>query len=320
MLKACSISRNINRQAVQILRQRDISVDVWSGEKSPSKEELQELLRIYDILIIGVKEKITKDMISNIKSRKIIGTLSIGLNHIEKECFESDYVDIVNCPTANVTSVAEHIFALILDLSKRIQEANDLVIEGKGDKRFLRSKPSDICGKTIGLIGAGNISSKVVDIANIFQMPILCYTAHPGNHEDLIKKGVKFVSLDEVLQCSDIVNVSVPLTEQTKNLISREKVDLLKENAIFINTSRGEVTDVQALVELADRNPNFYLGLDIDIEQNEELLSRKRSNIITTPHIADCTDEAIQRTYIECAENIVKVLERRKEEKDIEGR
>ena len=319
MLKACSISRNINRQAVQILMQKDISVDVWSGEKSPNEEELQELLRIYDILIIGVKQKITKDMI-NIKNPKIIGTLSIGLNHIEKECFESDFVDIVNCPTANVTSVAEHIFALILDLSKRIQEANDLVIDGKGDKKFLRSKPSDIGGKTIGMIGAGNISSKVVDIANIFQMPILCYTAHPDNHKDLIKKGVKFVNLDELLQCSDIVNVSVPLTEQTKNLISREKVGLLKENAIFINTSRGEVTDVQALVEFADRNPNFYLGLDIDIEQNDKVLSRKKSNIITTPHIAGCTDEAIQRTYIECAENIVKVLERRKEEKDIEER
>lgn len=155
MLKACSISRNINRQAVQILMQKDISVDVWSGEKSPNEEELQELLRIYDILIIGVKQKITKDMISNIKNPKIIGTLSIGLNHIEKECFESDFVDIVNCPTANVTSVAEHIFALILDLSKRIQEANDLVIDGKGDKKFLRSKPSDIGGKTIGMIGAG---------------------------------------------------------------------------------------------------------------------------------------------------------------------
>ena len=85
MLKACSISRNINRQAVQILMQKDISVDVWSGEKSPNEEELQELLRIYDILIIGVKQKITKDMISNIKNPKIIGTLSIGLNHIEKE-------------------------------------------------------------------------------------------------------------------------------------------------------------------------------------------------------------------------------------------
>ena len=211
-----------------------------------------------------------------------------------------------------------YILFIILDLSKRIQEANDLVIDGKGDKKFLRSKPSDIGGKTIGMIGAGNISSKVVDIANIFQMPILCYTAHPDNHKDLIKKGVKFVNLDELLQCSDIVNVSIPLTEQTKNLISREKVGLLKENAIFINTSRGEVTDVQALVEFADRNPNFYLGLDIDIEQNDKVLSRKRSNIIATPHIAGCTDEAIQRTYIECAENIVKVLERRKEEKDIE--
>lgn len=318
MLKACSIPRNINKEAVKILREKGISVDIWSNEESPNKEELQELLRIYDILIIGVKEKITKDMISDIKSPKIIGTLSIGLDHIDEECLKSNFIDIVNCTTANVISVAEHIFALILDLSKRIQEANDLVIDGKGNKKFLKSKPNDIAGKTIGLIGAGNISRKVVDISNIFQMPILCYTAHPDNHMDLTEKGVRFVELDELIQNSDIVNVSIPLTEQTRNLISKEKVGLLKENAIFINTSRNEVTDVQALVEFADKHPSFYLGLDIDMGKNADLLSQRRNNVIVTPHIAGCTDEAIQRIYIECAENIVNALEKRKEEKDIE--
>lgn len=320
MLRACSISKNINAQAVKILREKNISIDVWSGEKSPTKNELKELLKIYDILIIGVKEKIDKDMISNITSPKIIGTLSIGLDHIDKECLQSNFINVVNCPTANVKSVAEHIFALILDCSKRIQEANDLVIDGKGDKKFLGSKPNDISGKTIGLIGAGNISRRLIDIANIFQMTILCYTLHSNNHKDLTQKGVKFVGLDELLQNSDIVNVSLPLTEQTRNLISREKVGLLKENSIFINTSRTEITDICSLVEFADRNPNFYLGLDIDIGEYSDLLSQRRNNVIVTPHIAGCTDEAIQRTFIECAQNIVNTLDRRKEEKDVEER
>lgn len=320
MLKACSISKSINRQAVEILRKKNINVDVWSGENSPTHDELKRLLQIYDILIIGVKEKITKDMVSDIRSPKIIGTLSIGLDHIAKECLQSDFIDVVNCPSANTTSVAEHIFALILDASKRIQEANELVIDGKGNKKFLSSEPNDITGKTIGLIGAGNISRKVVDIASVFKMPILCYTAHPDNHVDLTEKGVKFVGIDELLQNSDIVNVSVPLTEQTRNLISREKVSLLKENAVFINTSRTEVTDVGALVDFADKNPNSYLGLDIDIGEYSELLAKRRNNVIVTPHIAGCTDEAIKRTFVECAENIVNALEKRKEEKDIEER
>ncbi len=320
MLRACSISKNINAQAVKILKEKNISIDVWNGEKSPTKNELKELLRIYDILIIGVKEKIVKDMISNITSPKIIGTLSIGLDHIDKECLQSNFINVVNCPTANVESVAEHIFALILDCSKRIQEANDLVIDGKGDKKFLGSKPNDISGKTIGLIGAGNISKRLINIANIFQMSVLCYTLHPNNHKDLTQKGVKFVGLDELLQNSDIVNVSLPLKEQTRNLISKEKVGLLKENSIFINTSRTEITDVCSLVEFADKNPNFYLGLDIDIGEYANLLSQRRNNVIVTPHIAGCTDEAIQRTFIECAQNIVNVLDRRKEEKDVEER
>ena len=319
-MKACSMSRSIDRQAVKILKEKGISVDIWNGDKYPNKEELKQLLSIYDILIVGVEERITKDMIRDLKSPKIIASMSIGLDHIDKECFESKFVDVVNSPNANVTSVAEHILTLMLDSSKRIQEANDLVINGKPNRRLLTSKPTDIKGKTIGLIGAGKISQKMVDIANVFNMPVLCYTAHPDNHEDLTKKGVRFVELDELLQNSDIVNVSVPLTDKTNNLISREKIELLKKNATFINTSRTGIADVQALVEFADKNPNFHLGLDIDVGEYADLLSKRRNNVIVTPHIAGCTDDAIKRQYIECAENIVGVLEKIKEEKEVDER
>lgn len=104
------------------------------------------------------------------------------------------------------------------------------------------------------------------------------------------------------------------------NSIDSQAIELLKKNAIFINTSRTDVTDVQALVEFADKNPKFYLGLDIDVDQYKDLLSKKRNNVVVTPHIAGCTDDAIKRQYTECAENIVNVLKRRKEEKDIEVR
>ncbi len=320
MLSACSMSNSIDSQAIEILKENGIRLDVWNGERYPNKEELKQLLNIYDILIVGVEERITADMISDIRTPKIIASMSIGLDHIDKECFKSKFVDVVNCPSANVTSVAEHILTLILDASKRIQEANDLVINGKPNRRLLTSKPTDINGKTIGLIGAGKISQKMVDIANLFNMPILCYTEHPESHEELTSKGVNFVDLDVLLQNSDIVNISVPLTNKTNNLISRDKIELLKKNAIFINTSRTDVTDVQALVEFADKNPKFYLGLDIDVDQYKDLLSKKRNNVVVTPHIAGCTDDAIKRQYAECAENIVNVLKRRKEEKDIEVR
>lgn len=320
MLKACSISRNINKEAVEILKSKDINVDVWSGEQKPNKEELTELINIYDILIIGVKEKISKDMIQNIRDKKIIASMSIGLDHIAQECLNSEFIDVVNCPTSNVISVAEHIFALILDLSKKIKEANALVLEGKGDKKYLHSKPTDISSKTIGLIGAGNITKKIIDIANVFDMNIICNTLNPEKHQELKNKGVTFVNLDELLKQADIVNVSVPLTDKTRNMISREKIQLLKEDSIFINTSRGEVADVKALVEYADKNPNFYLGLDIDIDNYADVLSKDRNNVIATPHIAGCTDEAIQRTYIECAKGIVKQLEKWKDTKEQDER
>ena len=315
MLKACSMSKSIDRQAVKILKENGISIDAWNGEMYPNKEELKQLLKKYDILIVGVEEKITKDLITDVRTPKIIASMSIGLDHIDKECFESKFIDIVNCPNANVTSVAEHILALILDSSKRIQEVNR-----KPNRKQLISKPTDINGKTIGLIGAGKISQRMIDIARVFNMNILCYTSHPEKHRDLIEKEVEFVDLDTLLQKSDIVNVSVPLTKDTNNLISRDKIELLKKNAIFINTSRARITDIKALVDFADRNPNFYLGLDIDTGEYVDLLSKKRNNVIVTPHIAGCTEEAVKRQYVECAKNIVNVLRKRKEEKDLEER
>ena len=144
MLSACSMSNSIDSQAIEILKENGIRLDVWNGERYPNKEELKQLLNIYDILIVGVEERITADMISDIRTPKIIASMSIGLDHIDKECFKSKFVDVVNCPSANVTSVAEHILTLILDASKRIQEANDLVINGKPNRRLFNNNKENV--------------------------------------------------------------------------------------------------------------------------------------------------------------------------------
>ena len=308
MLKALCISKSINKTAIELLESNNICIDIWDKINSPTEEELTNLINEYDILIIGVREKITNKMIRSLKHKVIIGSLSIGLDHIDKAYLSSNMIEVVNCPHSNVVSVAEHILTLILDASKRIQESNDLVLEGKGNRKFLSKKPSDISGKTIGLIGAGNITRKVVDFANFFNMKILCYTAHPNNHADLIQKGVTFVDLNSLLKLSDIINVSVPLNDNTKNLISEEKVKLMKKDAIFVNTSRTEVADVTALITYAEENKNFYLGLDIDVNHYSDLFSKKRNNVIVTPHIAGCTKEATDRTFIECAQNIINCI------------
>ena len=116
MLKAYSIFKDLDKNACEILRNNGIQLKLSACEERPNKEELIRLLNDYDILIIGVREKLTEDMLRVINNKKIIATLSIGIDHIDNSFFESDLIKVINCKTSNVISVAEHIFALILGL------------------------------------------------------------------------------------------------------------------------------------------------------------------------------------------------------------
>ena len=307
MLKAYSIFKDLDKRACEILRNNGIQLELSACEERPNKEELIRLLNDYDILIIGVREKLTEDMLRVINNKKIVATLSIGIDHIDNSFFESDLIKVINCQTSNVISVAEHIFALILGLKKRIVEANEISIKG-GTKRDLSARSNDISNSSIGIIGAGKISREVIKIAKVFNMRIYCNTLNPEKHQDLLKEGVEFVDLDKLLNISDIVTVNIPLNEESKNLISKNKIRLMKKTATFINTSRAEIVDMEELIKYADENDTFNVGLDIDAENYKEMLRTKRNNVIVTPHIAGVTKEAIERMDVELANNIIEYL------------
>ena len=307
MLKAYSIIKNLDKKACEIIKNNEIQLDISNSDKRPDKEGLIKLLDKYDILIIGIEDKFTKDMLPITTKKKIIATLSVGLDHIDKVFLENDKIKIINCQNSNVVSVAEHIFALILALKKRILEANDISLKGE-NRRKLSMRSNDITSSTLGIIGAGKISREVIRISKAFKMDIICNTLNPELHEDLMKQGVKFVSLDEVLSNADIITINIPLTEENKNLISKEEIRLMKKTATFINTSRGELVDMPELIKYADENKTFNVGLDIDAENYKNILNKKRNNVIVTPHIAGVTKEAVERMDIEMANRLVEYI------------
>ena len=270
---------------------------------------LKLLLDEYDILIIGIEDKFTKDMLPITTKKKIIATLSIGLDHIDRAFLENDNIKIINCQNSNVVSVAEHIFALILALKKRILEANDISLKGE-NRRKLSMRSNDITSSTLGIIGAGKISREVIRISKAFNMNIISNTLNPELHEDLMKQGVKFVSLDEVLSNADIITINIPLNEENRNIISKEKIRLMKKTTTFINTSRGELVDMNELINYADENKTFNVGLDIDAENYKDILSIKRNNVIVTPHIAGVTKEAVERMDVEVANRLVEYIKK----------
>lgn len=308
MKKAFSVITDFSKEAIDILKSNNIDLTIDDSDNIPNTEEIISLLQEYDILIIGVKTLISKEIIDYVKSPKIIATLSIELDHIDNEVRESNLVSVINVMNANTISVAEHIFSLILALNKRLYESNNLVLQQKGNKKNLHERPDDISNKKLGLIGAGNITKEVIKIAKVFNIQLSCYTRNPNNHKDLLDYGVAFKSLDEVLKESDIINVSISLTEETKYLISKDKIELMKPTATFINTSRVDIVDTKALIEKADKYNTFYVGLDIDLDEHKELLSQYRDNVIITPHTAGVSKQAIERMDFELANNIVNCL------------
>lgn len=307
MLKGYCVISDYSKDAVKMFELIGVNLEVSANATRPNEEELKRLVREYDILIIGAKEKMTPAVYSCATRLKVLGTLSIGLDHIASDFLDSDRIKVFNCPKSNVISVAEHTFGLILALQKKVLEGNQAVLQSKG-REGINGLPHDLFGKKIGVIGAGRIAAEVINLAQAFHMEVSCYTFHPECHLDIQKKGAKFVTLERLLCESDIVTLHIALSEMSKGLIDAEKIALMKDSAVLINTSREQVIDTAYVLDYAAQHPNFKVGLDIETDGFEVLTSTYHNNIIITPHIAGISLEAIIRMDTELAETVVSYL------------
>ena len=275
------------------------------GEPRPEGEALKAIVEEYDIIIISTAQKISEGMLEGITSPKIIATASIGTDHIRVPADRKELMRVVNAPKANRITVAEHTFGLILTLKKQLIEAREAAAKGRS-KKTMAGKPHDLYGSTIGVVGAGGIAGAILDMAKAFGMKRLSWTLHPENHGDMSADGVGFVTLDELAERSDIIAVSIPLTDKTKGLISRELISKIKSGAVFISTSRTEVTDNAALFERAAEG-EISVGMDVDADKVAGLWSQDMKNVIITPHIAGGTVESRIRLFDEVSGNIAAI-------------
>lgn len=307
MLKGYCVISDYSEDAIKMFTNCGIDFNIAVSKERPDEDELKRLVQEYDLLIIGAKEKMTSAVYNCATKLKILGTLSIGMDHIAKEFMDSSKIKIFNCPKSNVISVAEHAFSLILALQKKIVESNNATIQGKG-RSGINGLPHDLFGKKIGIIGAGKIATEMVNLANAFRMEILSYTFNPERHFDLKCKGVKFVELEVLLQESDIISIHLPLSKLSEKLIDAKKIHMMKESAIFINTSREQIVDTSYLINYANEHPDFKIGLDIDIDGLKDSVLKYRDNILITPHTAGVSLEAIIRMDTELADSITRYL------------
>ena len=266
--------------------------------------EVELIQRIKDSdIIITASSNLDKKIIEQCKSLRLISLACSGYNRINVEACNKLGIMVTNVPSYATKAVAEHTFALLLSLMKKIREGDQLVRSGKFNQRNLSLSQLD--GKVFGIIGTGRIGSRVAKIANSLGCKVIANTLHPSlRRAEKIK--VKYVILTKLLRESDIISLHVSLNPSTINLISYNEFNLMREKPILINTSRGKVINHGALVKALSKGKISAAGLDVFLceppQKRDTLL--KFSNVVFSPHHAFCTPEALESCADVVTDNI----------------
>lgn len=260
---------------------------------------LAERIKDFEIVIVRSNTKITRRVMDAAgKKLKIIGRPGVGLDNIDLKAAAERGIKVLNTPEAPAASVAELVLGLMLCLSRKITTADNGMKNGKWLKS--ETKGRELFGKTLGLVGFGHIGSHIAKIATAAGMNVL---AHDKYRKDA-GEGVKLVGLEELLGASDFVSLHVPLTDETRHLLSGEKIAMMKPSAFLINTSRGGVVDEDALCKALGEKRIAGAGLDVFSTEPYSGPLTGLDNVVLTPHIGASTDEAQLRAGMMLAEKI----------------
>lgn len=309
------VTRNIPGTALDKLKNSDHEIDISKFDRPLTGEELLEQGRGSDALLTLLTDKINAEVIDAIGPQlKIVSNYAVGFDNINIDEATQMGVVVTNTPSDEVNeSVAEHAWALMLALTRRIVEADEATRRGayKGWEPGIFIGRNMI-GKTLGIVGLGRIGSMVARRAKGWGMRVL-YNKRSRDEEAERELGVEFSELDQLLSESDFVTLHVPLTEETYHLMSKDTIEKMKKGAFLINTARGPVIDEHALAEYL-RNGHLG-GVGIDVYENEpnvnpELIGME--NVVLTPHIASATWEARDKMGYQAVDAILDTLQGKK--------
>jgi glyoxylate reductase len=287
-------------------------VEINDKETSPSKEEIIKRIGDKDGLLCSLMEKIDKDIISHGSKLKVISSISVGFNHIDVSEATEKGIYVTNTPGILTNATADFAWALIMSSARRISEADKYVRDKKwkipwGLSMFLGS---EIYGRTLGIIGLGRIGTGVAERSKGFKMKLIYYDVIRAPKEKEENLGIEYLPLETLLKESDFISVHVPLTLETKNLISHNEFKMMKTTAHLINTSRGPVVDEDALVSALRNRTIAGAGLDVfekePIDPNNPLI--ELDNVTIAPHIASATRESRHGMAKMATGNLLNVL------------
>ena len=295
------ISDSLSEAAVQIFRDRGIDVD-FQPQLGKDKDKLAEIIGNYDGLAIRSATKVTEKILANAPNLKVIGRAGIGTDNIDKDAASKQGVIVMNTPFGNMITTAEHAIAMMFAVARQIPEASASTHAGKWEKSKFMGV--ELTGKTLGVIGAGNIGGIVCDRARGLKMKVVAYDPFLGE-EKAEEMGVEKVELDALLARADFITLHVPYTEQTANILSRENLEKTTKGVRIINCARGGLVDEEALADLLKSGHVAGAGFDVFAEEpaTENPLFGL-PNVVCTPHLGAATTEAQENVALQVAEQM----------------
>jgi D-3-phosphoglycerate dehydrogenase / 2-oxoglutarate reductase len=295
------ISDALSPAAVAIFKDRGVTVD-FQPNLGKDKDKLAEAINGFDGLAIRSATKVTPKILERAQGLKVIGRAGIGVDNVDIPAATARGIIVMNTPFGNSITTAEHAITLMLSLARQIPEADASTRAGKWEKnKFLGV---EIYGKTLGVIGCGNIGSIVADRAVGMKMKVIAYDPYLSK-ERAIDLGVEKVELEELLRRSDFITLHTPLTDKTRNIINAESLALTKKSLRLVNCARGGLVDEAAL--FAALSSGRIAGAALDVFSTEPATESPLfalPNVVCTPHLGAATTEAQENVALQIAEQM----------------
>jgi D-3-phosphoglycerate dehydrogenase len=295
------VSDKLSETAVQIFRDRGVAVD-YLPDLGKDKEKLLQVIGQYDGLAIRSATKVTEKILAAATNLKVIGRAGIGVDNVDIPAASKKGVIVMNTPFGNSVTTAEHAIAMMFAVARQLPEASASTHAGKWEKN--RFMGAELFNKTLGVIGAGNIGGIVCDRALGLKMKVVAYDPFLSD-ERAHKMGVTKVELEELLARADFITLHVPLTEKTRNILSREALAKTKKGVRIINCARGGLIDEAALVDALQSGQVAGAALDVfATEPATESPLFGLPNVVCTPHLGASTTEAQENVALQVAEQM----------------
>jgi D-3-phosphoglycerate dehydrogenase len=295
------ISDSLSPAAVQIFKDRGVAVE-FQPKLGSDKEKLAELIGDFDGLAIRSATKVTAKLLERAKGLKVIGRAGIGVDNVDIPAATAKGIIVMNTPFGNSITTAEHAVTLMLALARQIPQADASTQAGKWEKN--RFMGVEITGKTLGVIGCGNIGSIVADRAHGLRMKVVAYDPFLSP-ERALDLGVEKVDLPELFKRADFITLHTPLTDKTKSIIDAKAIGTMKKGVRIINCARGGLVDEAALRAALDSGQVAGAAFDVFVEEpatQNPLFGHP--NVVCTPHLGAATTEAQENVALQIAEQM----------------